>query len=82
MKKAKSTWKPFDAVLSGSTTYHFDTEEYTVINAGDVATVVKRWGDILDMQDMSTEQVFDQGGVVEAPTNSEPVVEVPEVPEP
>lgn len=80
MKKAKSTWKPFTAILSGTTSYEFNCDSYVPIDAGDVEVVTKRWGDILDIQEMTSDQIVEQAGVVEA-SNPEPTAEVPTVPE-
>lgn len=67
MKKAKSTWKPFEAKLNGRTTYEFNCDTYIPVSADDIAIVTKRWGDILDIQEMTPDEAVEQGGIVEAP---------------
>ncbi len=73
MKKAKSTWKPFTAVLNGVTSYEFSCDTYIPIDATDVPEVTRRWGDILDMQDVSADQAVEQSGIVEAPVISQSI---------
>lgn len=73
MKKARSTWKPFDAVLDSKNSYHFDTELFTSIHESHLPEVLRRWGDILRVEEMTVEQVFDETAVksVDLETNKE-----------
>lgn len=76
MKKAKSTWKPFTAILSGSVSYEFNCDSYVPIEAVDVIAVTKRWGDILDIQDMTPDQIVEQSGVTEAQVNQDSIPQI------